>query len=86
MVPTKYYKTPTNVFEQEKVSMIIWANHSLRAAIIAMQNICRKILKDRSVENVEEEIASLDEIFQLVDQDELSQAEKKYLTKRREND
>ena len=66
--------------------MIIWANHSLRAAIVAMQNVCRRILKDRSVENVEKEIASLNEIFQLVDQAELAQAEKKYLTKRREND
>lgn len=86
LIPTKYYKTPMNVFEQEKVSMIIWANHSLRAAIVAMQNVCRKILKDRSVENVEKGIASLDEIFQLVDQNELSQAEKKYFTKRRKND
>lgn len=33
IVPTMYYKTPTPVFEQAGISVVIWANHLLRANI-----------------------------------------------------
>lgn len=37
IVPTMYYSTPVELFEQAGISVIIWANHNLRAAIKAMQ-------------------------------------------------
>ena len=41
IVPTKYYATPTDVFRQHGFSMVIWANHMLRAAVASMQKTAR---------------------------------------------
>src|SRR6202034_4635870 len=38
IVPTRYYSTPTDVFRQAGISMVIWANHLVRAATAAMQS------------------------------------------------
>ena len=35
IVPTMYYNTPTSVFEEIGVSLVIWANHMLRTSIKA---------------------------------------------------
>ena len=32
IVPTRYYSTPTDVFRQAGISMVIWANHLVRSA------------------------------------------------------
>ncbi|BBB89888.1 MAG TPA: phosphoenolpyruvate mutase [Methylomusa anaerophila] len=79
IVPTKYYTTPTEVFRQAKISMIIWANHNLRACISMMRQISQKIKKEQSLVNAEKNIASVDDIFDLVNDDELREAEKLYL-------
>jgi len=79
IVPTMYYKTPTKVFEDADISLIIWANHLLRASIKAMQNTAHQIHNERSLLSVEPEIVSVKEIFRLQNADELKQAEKKYL-------
>ena len=79
IVPTMYYKTPTKVFEDAGISLIIWANHLLRSSIKAMQNTARQIYNERSLLSVEPEIVSVKEIFRLQNADELKQAEKKYL-------
>lgn len=39
IVPTKYYTTPTDTFRDWGVSMVIWANHNMRAATEAMQKV-----------------------------------------------
>lgn len=39
IVPTKYYTTPTDEFREWGVSMVIWANHNMRAAVQAMQDV-----------------------------------------------
>ena len=46
IVPTKYYNTPKDQFRKLGVDAVIWANHNLRAAIKAMQDISTQILKD----------------------------------------
>ena len=33
IVPTKYHKTPTQHFRDLGISMVIWANHNLRACV-----------------------------------------------------
>lgn len=79
IIPTKYYSTPTEKFEQMGINLVIWANHNLRASIKAMEEISGKIYKSRSIAGVEHEIASVSEIFSLQGADELKEAEKKYL-------
>ncbi len=36
IVPTKYYSTPTEVFRRAGISVVIWANHLIRAAVASM--------------------------------------------------
>lgn len=79
IVPTKYYTVPTDQFRDWGVSLVIWANHNLRASITAMQNTTQQIYKDQSLVNVENEIAAVKEVFRLQKDDELKEAEKKYL-------
>lgn len=79
IVPTKYYTVPTDQFRDWGVSLVIWANHNLRASISAMQNTTQQIYKDQSLVNVEKKIAAVKEVFHLQKDDELKEAEKKYL-------
>jgi phosphoenolpyruvate phosphomutase len=79
IVPTKYYKTPVDVFEQFGISVVIWANHNLRASIVAMKNVTKRIMRERSVMSIESEISTLDEIFALTNELEVQDAERIYL-------
>src|SRR5262249_56374691 len=36
LVPTKYWRTPTEDFRARRVSVVIWANHLFRSAIGAL--------------------------------------------------
>lgn len=80
IVPTTYYSTPTEMFRNAGASVIIWANHNMRASITAMQNISKRIFNEQGLCNVEGEIASVKDIFELTQVPELKGAEKKYLT------
>ena len=79
IVPTKYYSTPTDVFRKANISMAIWANHMIRASVAAMEKTSRQIMSEESVSGVEDQIASVDRIFQLQGADELSRAQSVYL-------
>ena len=79
IVPTMYYNTPTDEFQDCGVSLVIWANHLLRARIKAMQHTATQIYKDRALTSVENEIVSVKEVFRLQNADELKKAEKVYL-------
>lgn len=79
IVPTKYYKTPTDEFRKHGVNLVIWANHNMRAAVKAMQETSRTIFKDQHLVNVEEKVATVKEIFRIQGEDELAKADKKYL-------
>ncbi|XP_064612923.1 phosphoenolpyruvate phosphomutase [Liolophura sinensis] len=79
IVPTKYYTTPTQDFRDMGISMVIWANHNIRASIAAIQGTTAQIFKDQSLLNVEGKIATVKEIFRLQRDHELVEAEKKYL-------
>eukprot|EP01006_Ploeotia_vitrea_P046930 TRINITY_DN67072_c3_g9_i1.p1 TRINITY_DN67072_c3_g9~~TRINITY_DN67072_c3_g9_i1.p1 ORF type:complete len:329 (-),score=190.74 TRINITY_DN67072_c3_g9_i1:129-1115(-) len=79
IVPTKYYTTPTDQFRDWGVSMVIWANHNMRAAVTAIQNTCKQIHQDQHLMNVEDKVASVAEVFRLQGMAELKEAEKKYL-------
>jgi len=78
IVPTKYYSTPTEVFRQHDISLVIWANHLIRANITAMQNTARSIYETESLVDVEGAVATVSEIFRLQGADELLEAEKSY--------
>ncbi|WP_342221683.1 phosphoenolpyruvate mutase [Candidatus Fukatsuia endosymbiont of Tuberolachnus salignus] len=80
IVPTRYYSTPTDVFRQAGISTVIWANHSVRSAASAMQSVVKEIYQSQTLINVEDRIASVNEIFRLQDAAEYTAAEETYLS------
>ena len=80
IVPTKYYSTPTEVFRKAGISTVIWANHLVRSSTSAMQSVAKEIFESQTLVNVEDRIASVNEIFRLQDADEYTAAESLYLS------
>ncbi|MFF0923664.1 phosphoenolpyruvate mutase [Rhizobium beringeri] len=83
IVPTKYYRTPVDAYRKAGISTVIWANHTMRAAIAGMRDICGRIQSEESIAGIEDQVAGLDELFSLVGYDELAQAEELYLPKQK---
>ncbi len=81
IVPTKYFKTPTKIFQDAGFSMVIWANQNLRSSITAMRKTSELIRKKQSVAGVEDQITSMEDVFDLTENQELRKAEAKYLYK-----
>ena len=79
IVPTMYHRTPTQAFRDAGVSMVIWANHNMRAAVSAMRQVSKAIRESESLVAVEEEITPVREVFALTGQAELAAAEARYL-------
>jgi phosphoenolpyruvate phosphomutase len=80
IVPTKYYRTPVSAYRGAGISTVIWANHSMRAAIAGMKQVCGRIVSEESIAGIESTVATLDEVFELLKYDELARAESQYLT------
>jgi len=78
IVPTKYYSTPVEVFRKHGVSVVIWANHLIRASVAAMTSVAREVQTTETVVNIEDRIAPVDEIFRLQGAEELAEAEQRY--------
>ena len=83
IAPTTYYSTPVEVLEQAGIRIVIWANQNVRSAIAAMQETTRRIFAERSVQNVEDGIVPVKEVFRLQNAEELLLAEERYLPKGR---
>lgn len=79
IVPTKYYQTPTQMFRDAGIAVVIFANHLMRASLDSMQRIARQLFHDQCLANVEPVVAPLSEVFRLQDVAELERAERRYL-------
>jgi phosphoenolpyruvate phosphomutase len=77
IVPTTYF-TNYDEFAQLGVSLIIWANHNMRASVFAMERVCKQIYEEVSIKNLKD-ISTVKHVFELQNEDELQEAEKKYL-------
>jgi phosphoenolpyruvate phosphomutase len=64
-VPTKYSATNPDLYSELGLSLVIWANHLLRASLYAMQKVATKMYEAIDIPEVERQIASLDEVFRL---------------------
>jgi len=82
IVPTTYYDTPTEKWRDAGISLVIWANHNLRAAITAMRETSARIMRDESLTGVEPTVASVKEVFEIAGNAELAEAERRYLPSR----
>jgi phosphoenolpyruvate phosphomutase len=79
IVPTKYYATSTEVFREAGISLVIWANHLIRAGIRAMQETAANIHANQSLIECEHRIATVGEVFRLQGAAELLEAEQRYV-------
>ena len=79
IVPTKYYQTPTDDFREAGIAVAIWANHNLRAAITAMRETSRRIFREESLSGVDGAMVTVKDVFELAGNEELAEAEKRYL-------
>lgn len=79
IVPTTYYRTAPEVFERAGIAAVVWGNQLLRASVAAMQQMAGELARTRSLEGIEDRIATVKEIFRLTDAAELDDAEKRYL-------
>jgi phosphoenolpyruvate phosphomutase len=79
IVPTKYHRTPTEVFRAHGFAAVIWANHMLRASLAAMQQVAAKIAADQCLHGIESDVAPMSEVFRLQRMDELHEAERRYM-------
>ncbi len=78
IIPTTYGDTPNQVYIDAGISMVVWANHLVRASISAMQDAARMIYEQKSIKHIEEHIAPIDEVFRLQKVDELNRDEQLY--------
>jgi phosphoenolpyruvate phosphomutase len=80
IVPTAYPEmTADRIRALEKIRMVIYGNHAIRAAVTAMKDVFASILKDGGIQNVDKRIVSVEEIFRLQDMDQVKINEKRYL-------
>ena len=79
IIPTKYYSTPTQVFEKAKINLVIWANHMIRASVSTMEKVSAEIHTSRAVTNIEDQLTPIKALFKLQGADELLAAEERYL-------
>ncbi len=79
IVPTTYYSTPVEFYRKAGISLVIWANHNLRASIRAMQEVTADIYNEKTPVKAEDDIVPVKEIFRLQQAEELLTAEERYL-------
>lgn len=78
VVPTKYYDVTTEELQEKSISMVIYANHGIRASIRAMNEVFSSVYASGSTASVEDKIATLDEVFELQGMPQLKESELKY--------
>lgn len=81
-VPTTYPNFPVDQLYKAGIGNIIWANQSLRACVAAMRKVTQTLFSDQSAKNVETNIASIADVFDLTEMDELLATSKKLKVKR----
>jgi phosphoenolpyruvate phosphomutase len=79
IVPTTYAGTPMEAFEAAGIDLVIWANHLLRAIIVAMREVAGTVARCGSPTLLDDRLASVADVFRLQQVDELLDAERRYL-------
>jgi phosphoenolpyruvate phosphomutase len=77
-IPTTYPTAPIESLYHAGVTTIIWANQIFRGAVTAMRRIARQIHTQKSIAAIEGDVASIHDILELVDTNELIDAEMRY--------
>jgi phosphonopyruvate hydrolase len=80
LVPTAYPDLDESRIRQlEKVAMVIYGNHAIRAAVTGMQSVFARIRADGGIREVNKSIVPVEEIFRLQDMDRITAQEQRFL-------
>lgn len=80
IVPTAYPQmTEKRAKDLEKIGMLIYGNHAIRASVTAMQKVFAEIIADGGIQNVNNDIVPVSEIFRLQKMDQVKANEKRFL-------
>jgi phosphoenolpyruvate phosphomutase len=80
IVPTAYPQmTEARALALQKVKMLIYGNHAIRASVTAMQKVFAQIIADGGIHKVDKDIVPVSEIFRLQKMDEVKANEKRFL-------
>jgi len=78
-VPTIYNQISADELASDGFKLVIFANHGLRASLRAMRETYRTLTSSRRAASVEEEVATLQEVYACVGVEELREQEGRYL-------
>ncbi len=77
-IPTTYYEVTGEELARRGFKMVIYANHGLRASVAAMDSAFGLIRRTDSTAEVENRIASMEEVFGLQGMPDLKRHEERY--------
>jgi phosphoenolpyruvate phosphomutase len=78
LIPTTYFKDLKSKIDVIEPSLIVFANHTLRAAVKAMKSVAQKLHETLDLQSIEDNIDPLEEIFRLQNTAELIDAYRRY--------
>ena len=78
-VPTMYPTVETDELFDHGYRLVIFANHAMRAAVSAMDHIFQKMMLNKSLVGMDQEVAPLSEVFSLVNYEEVNLISTQYI-------
>jgi phosphoenolpyruvate phosphomutase len=80
IVPTNYPSlTEEQIRRIGKIKLVIYANHPLRAAVLAQQRLLSEIKRAGGIHTVDGQMVSVERIFELQDVPRMKEEERRYL-------
>ena len=80
IVPTAYPEmNAERINALGKIRMVIYGNHAIRASVTAMKDVFARIRRDGGIQQVNDTIVSVEEIFRLQNMDRVKSDEKRFL-------
>ncbi|MCP1200019.1 isocitrate lyase/phosphoenolpyruvate mutase family protein [Notoacmeibacter sp. MSK16QG-6] len=80
IIPTAYPQmTEARARSLNKIGILIYGNHAVRAAVTGMQKVFAQIINDGGIQNADADIVPVAEIFRLQKMDSVKQNEKRFL-------
>jgi len=78
-IPTTYYRVSAGDLAAAGFSMVIYANHGLRASIRAMEKAFASIAREGTTAGIESSITSVKEVFELQGMNTMREDEEKFI-------
>ena len=76
VIPTTYYSVKIDELISHNIKMVIYANQTLRAAHLALSNLLRKMKDANNMDDIQNEMSSMNEIFKLQEMYDIKSQEK----------